>query len=489
MSLSFIQLTVNASYDKSAAKQYSQYGLDWGEQEQDFRNRYSKLPLERYAYDVMLRRGFSLFGEFGMSLSYAFADKSVSGDRTLYRLDKYKGWDSFNSHPLGYLPSTKDSLQQTMDWQNSYFSTETSMKHTSEISFGYHLPGKSQPYLSLDLPVNIVQDKLSYRRAALDTLARRNKTFFIPTLSYISNCYSERNGMQYNASTEFSYSFVPSAPRLLSLLDIRDDSNPLSIQLGNPYLKNEKIHRIKFRHTHNSQEKQRNLGLNVNWEMRLGAIGQSMMYDKESGVKTYTPRNINGNWNVYGSANWWKRLGHFSLRLDMNGNHSNRVSMINEDKSLEPKKSTTRDTGLGCDANVSYQPTWGGIDFSTSWNYQYSLNSINDNDTYTRNYSFRLEGYVDLPFGLQLRTDGAYSFRNGTNIRKGEDDQMLWNASASWRFLKKKEAELSAYWADILGKRKSFGRTTTSDGFYEFRNQEIKGYFIVTFKYNFRLMM
>ena len=62
-----------------------------------------------------------------------------------------------------------------------------------------------------------------------------------------------------------------------------------------------------------------------------------------------------------------------------------------------------------------------------------------------------------------------------------------------YRFLmstvKKKEAELSAYWADILGKRKSFGRTTSSDGFYEFRNQEIKGYFIVTFKYNFRLMM
>lgn len=223
--------------------------------------------------------------------------------------------------------------------------------------------------------------------------------------------------------------------------------------------------------------------------MEQNSVTQVVLYDAKTGGRETSPININGNWNVYGSANWWKRLGHFSLRLDMNGNHSNRVSMINEDKSLEPKKSTTRDTGLGCDANVSYQPTWGGIDFSTSWNYQYSLNSINDNDTYTRNYSFRLEGYVDLPFGLQLRTDGAYSFRNGTNIRKGEDDQMLWNASASWRFLKKKEAELSAYWADILGKRKSFGRTTSSDGFYEFRNQEIKEYFIVTFKYNFRLMM
>lgn len=28
-----------------------------------------------------------------------------------------------------------------------------------------------------------------------------------------------------------------------------------------------------------------------------------------------------------------------------------------------------------------------------------------------------------------------------------------------------------------------------TDGSYEFRMREIKGYFIVTFKYNFRLMM
>ena len=36
--------------------------------------------------------------------------------------------------------------------------------------------------------------------------------------------------------------------------------------------------------------------------------------------------------------------------------HIYSVSMINEDRSLEPVKSTTRDTGLNCEANVSYQP-------------------------------------------------------------------------------------------------------------------------------------
>ena len=131
----------------------------------------------------------------------------------------------------------------------------------------------------------------------------------------------------------------------------------------------------------------------------------------------------------------------------------------------------------------------GGIDFSTSWNYQYSLNSVNDNNTYTRYYNFRLEGYVDLPLGIQLRTDGAYTSVMVRISVKEKMMEMLWNASATWRLLKKKEAELSAYWVDILGKRKSYNRMATSDGFYEYRTQEIKGYFIVTFKYNFRLMM
>ena len=63
---------------------------------------------------------------------------------------------------------------------------------------------------------------------------------------------------------------------------------------------------------------------------------------------------------------------------------------------------------------------------------------------------------------------------------------MLWNCKCQLAVLEKERSgTVCVIWADILGKRKSFGRTTSSDGFYEFRNQEIKGYFIVTFKYNF----
>ena len=48
-----------------------------------------------------------------------------------------------------------------------------------------------------------------------------------------------------------------------------------------------------------------------------------------------------------------------------------------------PEKSTTRDVGLDCEVRTGYQPAWGGLELAASWNYQYSLNSLNDNDNYT----------------------------------------------------------------------------------------------------------
>ena len=67
-----------------------------------------------------------------------------------------------------------------------------------------------------------------------------------------------------------------------------------------------------------------------------------------------------------------------------------------------------------------------------------------------------MNAYADLPGGIQLRSDVDYSFRNGTNITPGEDDQVVWNASLSWRFLKQKKAELSFYWRTSLARKRTY---------------------------------
>ena len=431
-----------------------------------FRNQYLKSPQKNNSWRVGITFAQPIGKKMHFRVAYNWDTNYERDNRDTYELSSLTKSEVFGELPPDYEAGYVDSLSNR--------SHSRTNGHNLDVGLNY-----SDDTWMFNASLGMTPQKRAIER-------KMGKLYADTTMHTIDfQPMIWVNWKKKEARITFNYSGRTRQPSLSDLMPLTDNSNPLYITRGNPDLKQMFSHsvRVSFQHS------KKGISANIGGQMEQNSVTQVVLYDAKTGGRETSPININGNWNVYGSANWWKRLGHFSLRLDMNGNHSNRVSMINEDKSLEPKKSTTRDTGLGCDANVSYQPTWGGIDFSTSWNYQYSLNSINDNDTYTRNYSFRLEGYVDLPFGLQLRTDGAYSFRNGTNIRKGEDDQMLWNASASWRFLKKKEAELSAYWADILGKRKSFGRTTSSDGFYEFRNQEIKGYFIVTFKYNFRLMM
>ena len=159
--------------------------------------------------------------------------------------------------------------------------------------------------------------------------------------------------------------------------------------------------------------------------------------------------------------------------------------MLFRSQTEQPERSTTHNTGINTDLRLSYQPKWGNFDLNGRWNFQHSANSLLETDTYTRNYAFGINAFADLPKSIQLRTDANYSFRNGTNIKKGEDDQFVWNASITWRFLKKKQAEVSANWVDILSQQKSYYRSTMADGFYESHTQQIGSYFIVSVKYRF----
>jgi hypothetical protein len=212
-------LVANVSYDRRIAEEFSQYGLNYAQAITDFRNRYTDMSSERYAYDIMAsswyypsnREGFSVSG------SYTFAGRQKTGDKALYRLDEYDDWNSFNGHSPGYLPSTRDSLFQVTDMQNSYFSKEQNMTHTLDLSLSYHLPTKDQASISVNFPFNIEHDKLFYQRAMLDTIVNRDITLFNPYFWYERSHYEDKS----NYRQHLKYSFNQSAPNPVSMLNSR----------------------------------------------------------------------------------------------------------------------------------------------------------------------------------------------------------------------------------------------------------------------------
>lgn len=431
-----------------------------------YRNQYLKSPQRNNSWRVGLVFTQPVGKKIHLRAAYNWSTRYERDNRDTYELSSLINPETFGELPSGYETGYVDSLSNR--------SHSRSNGHDLNVGVNY-----SDDTWTLNASLGMTPQRRTIDRKVGKLYAdtAMNIIDFQPMIWMSWRKKEMRISLNYDGRTR--------QPSLSDLMPLTDNSNPLYITRGNPDLKQMFSHNIRL----NFQNSPKGISANLGGQVEQNSVTQVVIYDVQTGGRETYPVNINGNWNVYGRADWWKRMGHFSLKLNTSVNYNNRASMINEDKSLQPEKSTTRDTGVNCEMQASYQPVWGGFDLSASWNYRYSLNSLNDNNTYNRYYNFGLNGYVDFPFGLQLRTEAAYNLRSGTNIQKGEDNELLWNAGATWRFLKKKEAELSAYWQDILGKKKSYGSMATSDGFYEYRTQEIKGYFIVTFKYNFRLMM
>ena len=72
----------------------------------------------------------------------------------------------------------------------------------------------------------------------------------------------------------------------------------------------------------------------------------------------------------------------------------------------------------------------------------------------------------------------------------GNDDnnEILWNIRLGWKFLKEKQGEISFYWADILSQKKSYYRYASATRFSETYSEQLRGYFMISFKYQFNKM-
>ncbi len=86
-------------------------------------------------------------------------------------------------------------------------------------------------------------------------------------------------------------------PDLYSKIDRRDDSNPLAISLGNPNLKNITTYfaMIHIADQHNRRFKWPTLDFTLN--VQQNAVANGFTFNPTTGVYTYKPQNVKGNWD------------------------------------------------------------------------------------------------------------------------------------------------------------------------------------------------
>lgn len=445
---------------------YYQLQDEWGNDSVLYRNQYYDSPNRNRKFSLGLILTQPLHKSLRAQLSYKFRRENQNNDRNTYDLSRF--FDGTDDEPLytlpeGYEAAYTDSL------------SNRSRSHTTAHEVALHLNYTDRTW-EINAGLSVVPERQSLDqktgRMQADTL--RTSVNYYPAVTVLWHKKKTRVQLSYEGDTK--------QPGLTELLILTDNSDPLNITRGNPSLRPSYNQRVRL------EARDTKIGLNgdMTWANTVNSVTRAVTYNTQTGGIESYPVNVNGNWNARATVRYQKRIKRrFSVTARTGASFSQNVSLINEGQQEMPERSTTHNTTLNANLRFGYQPQWGGFDLTGDWRFRHSTNLLRETGDYTRDYRLGVNAYADLPGGIQLRSDVDYSFRNGTNITPGEDDQVVWNASLSWRFLKQKKAELSFYWADILSQKKNFTRSVSSSGLSERHTQQIGSWFMLSFKYRF----
>lgn len=445
---------------------YYQLQDKWGNDSVLYRNQYYDSPNRNRKFSLGLVLTQPLHKSLRAQLSYKFRRGNQNNDRNTYDLSRF--FDGTDDEPLytlpeGYEAAYTDSL------------SNRSRSHTTAHEVALHLNYTDRTW-EINAGLSVVPERQSLDqktgRMQADTL--RTSVNYYPAVTVLWHKKKTQVQLSYEGDTK--------QPGLTELLTLTDNSDPLNITRGNPSLRPSYNQRVRL------EARDTKIGLNgdMTWANTVNSVTRAVRYNTQTGGIESYPVNVNGNWNARATVRYQKRIKRrFSVTARTGASFSQNVSLINEGQQEMPERSTTHNTTLNANLRFGYQPQWGGFDLTGDWRFRHSTNLLRETGDYTRDYRLGVNAYADLPGGIQLRSDIDYSFRNGTNITPGEDDQVVWNASLSWRFLKQKKAELSFYWADILSQKKNFTRSVSSSGLSERHTQQIGSWFMLSFKYRF----
>ncbi|MES1216619.1 MAG: TonB-dependent receptor [Bacteroidota bacterium] len=294
-------------------------------------------------------------------------------------------------------------------------------------------------------------------------------------------------GYKFKPQTQlyFSYRGNTVQPTLNQLQPIRDNTDPLSIYLGNPKLK------VGFNHSFNLSFndfkilKSRYMYIGTGINFTDNAITNFSVTDS-FGKTTYLPVNVKGNNNYYLYGFWQsgeadKKINH-TIRPEVSGGRS--ISYLNGSKNINTYANIELYYGIRYSVKEKYNFSIGpSLKRSLS---KSSLRPESNNNYWT--YGGRGEGWVNLPWKLELSSDIDMSIQQKTNAFPNPVNITVWNAELSRKFFKNKTFELTFTAHDILNQNIGFTRTINSNFISQQQYDKLSRYFLLSAKWTFNKM-
>ena len=472
----FIDAEGYISYKKEHFERFNHYQLDYPSaagQTGEAKNRYYKSPSEMFSYYGRADFWYWLPCNFALVPSYKYRVLNTRNDNMIYRLEQLDGWGS--GKELGALPSEWEYLS-TLDKGNSYNQEQNTQEHTISMKInGNHLilNNKVRFEAYAEFPVVLTRRKLDYVRANIDTVLTKQVAAFNPFVrtSFIWHDWKRRIDIEYDVDTKLY--------GLSQTLDIRSDDDPLRVTLGNGRLKNSVAHQLDVSYTNNSNRKQRFFNAGVNYNAVRNQIGYSSEYNRATGVYTYRPVNINGNYSVGGNVNYSMALDkkrRWNLSTTTSAQLHNNVDLITVTGSDANPRSKVKTLFLNETVKIDHRFGRQKVGAKAGCSWRNATSAREDFSTINAaNFNYGLTGQFELPCGFQLFTDLTMYSRRGYEAHEMNTDELVWNARLSKQVWKKR-LTLALEGFDILHNLSAVTHTLNGQGRTETYRNVIPSY-------------
>jgi hypothetical protein len=386
---------------------------------------------------------------------------------------EYRDWDP-------WLYTVRDSLDNFLDRSLSRFSEYKNYTHNLRLTlrhreekYDYNIGFLVQPQRS-----DFVQD---YRGIYVDTV--RIVTNLTPTVNFHYKFSDQSNlWIRYRGDTR--------QPEMTQLLDIRDDSNPLYITMGNPGLKPQFTNSLNVYYNNYIVRYKRSIVLYGNYRHIRNSISDFVVYDPATGGRTSRPENINGNWNVNAGLTFNTALdstAHWNIGSDTRLRYNNFVSYVAQDKA-DAAKNTTRSYNLNQRLSFGYRNDWLEITLDGNVTYQHSRNELQptaDLDTWLLHYGGQF--LVRLPYDFEISMNLHERSRRGYNDATMNTNELLWNGQISKPFLKNKSLIVALNFYDLLGQQSNYERWVNANGRTDTRYNSVNSYAMLHVRYRLNM--
>lgn len=310
----------------------------------------------------------------------------------------------------------------------------------------------------------------------------------------------------------FGWSDQPSTSQLMP---VPDNSDPLNIQLGNPYLEPYFNHNVRMRFGYTNKKTFTSVNMNARATITENAISSAQWYDTEgreylipvnsspktslnmrlfvnspfgkTGLSIFSMTNASYNesssyigTNAFQTLDANKYYDEVNSDFDYDQFNEDFPDLDNTDKFTKNKIQTV---GLTQRLRLTYRNDFVELRAGARTRMSKSWYTIQEsNQKYTWNNQVDASMNWTIPGGFNLIADVDYNWYNGYTTP--QEDEVILNAEIT-KLLFKKKLTLAVKAYDILGQSKNLSVSDSSNYHLETRNNTLGRYIIVSLTYRF----